>query len=109
MRLFGRDISRYWLRIPEIPAYFGYLLKCFKLFNNPLQLILAYLLSSSLPGRVVELRKGPRIYLSEHSHDIISVFVIFVREDYGRIQPGSTVVDVGANIGIFSLYAAYNQ
>jgi FkbM family methyltransferase len=58
---------------------------------------------------VIELRKGPRIYLSEHPHDIISVFVVFVREDYGHIQPGSTVVDVGANIGIFSLYAAHNK
>jgi FkbM family methyltransferase len=63
----------------------------------------------SLPGRVIELRSGLRIHLSEHPHDIISVFVVFVREDYGRVKPGSTVADIGANIGIFALYAAHSQ
>jgi FkbM family methyltransferase len=55
------------------------------------------------------LRSGLKIYLSDHPHDIITIFVIFVREDYGRVQPQSVVVDIGANIGIFALYAAHNQ
>jgi FkbM family methyltransferase len=109
MRLFGRDISRYVRRIPEIPAYAGYLLKCLWLFKRPLQFILAYLASRSLAQRVVELRSGLKIYLSEHPHDVISVFVVFVREDYGAIEPGGAVVDVGANIGIFSLYAVHKK
>ncbi|MBN2390101.1 MAG: FkbM family methyltransferase [Anaerolineae bacterium] len=79
------------------------------LFKDPFGFISAYLSCKSPSGRVVELRSGLKICLSEHPHDVISVFVIFVREDYGRIQPGSIVVDVGANIGIFSLYAAQNR
>jgi FkbM family methyltransferase len=55
---------------------------------------------------VVELRSGLRIHLSGHPHDVITVFLIFVREDYGQVHFGSTLVDVGANIGVFSLYAA---
>jgi FkbM family methyltransferase len=109
MQLLGRDISRYFRRIPEIFSYIGYALKCFRLFNKPHEFISAYLLSKSPSSRVVELRSGLKIHLSEHPHDVISVFVIFVREDYGHIQSGSTVVDVGANIGIFSLYAAHHR
>lgn len=109
MQLLGRDISRYVRRIPETFSYLNYFFKCFRLFNNPHEFIWAYLLSRPLSNRVVELRNGLKIYLSEHPHDVISVFVVFVREDYGGIQPGSTVVDIGANIGIFSLYAAHNR
>lgn len=78
------------------------------LFRYPLTFISAYLLCRSPSDRVVELRSGLKIHLSEHPHDVITVFVIFVREDYGSIQPGGIVVDIGANIGIFSLYAAHN-
>jgi FkbM family methyltransferase len=36
----------------------------------------------------------------------VTVFLIFCRRDYGKITPGSGAVDIGANIGVFSLYAA---
>lgn len=58
-------------------------------------------------GNKIELRSGLVIYLSSHPHDAVTVFVIFVCEDYGEIQKGSVVVDVGGNIGIFALFAAY--
>lgn len=32
--------------------------------------------------------------------------VIFCRKEYGKVIPGSVVIDVGANIGAFSVYAA---
>lgn len=106
MRIFGRDLARYLWRLPELPAYLGYLLRCFALFRRPLPFLWAYLRADALPGGVVELRDGTTIRLSGHPHDVISVFVIFVREDYGRVAPGSVVVDLGANLGIFALYAA---
>jgi FkbM family methyltransferase len=52
------------------------------------------------------MRDGTRIHLSGHPHDVITLFVILVREDYGRFPPGGTVVDIGANLGAFALYAA---
>lgn len=106
MRIFGRDLSRYLWRLPELPAYLVYLLRCLVLFRRPLRLLWAYLRAEALPGGAVELRDGMTIRLSGHPHDVISVFVIFVREDYGRVAPGSVVVDLGANLGIFALYAA---
>lgn len=105
-RILGRDVSRYVKRIPEIPMYVWYVLKCFLLIRDPWRFIWAYLTMSSLSDRQVKLRNGLHIHLSEHPHDIVTVFAIFVREDYGSILPGSIVVDIGANIGIFSLYAA---
>ena len=104
--ILGRDLSRYVKRIPEIPMYFWYFVKCFLLFRDPWRFIWAYLTMSSLSDRQVKLRNGLHIGLSEHPHDVVTVFAIFVREDYGPIPPGSIVVDIGANIGIFSLYAA---
>ena len=109
MNILGRDISRYWRRLPEAPAYLGYFIKCFWIFKNPVQFITAYLTSNSIPGRMVEMRNGLKIHMSEHPHDTISIFVVFVRNDYGPIQSGASVIDIGANIGIFSLYAAQNK
>ncbi len=36
----------------------------------------------------------------------MTFFGVFLRRDYGIINPGSIVIDIGANIGMFSLYAA---
>ncbi len=47
------------------------------------------------------------IHLSEDPFDIVTVFGLFVRRDYGLIAPGSKVVDIGANIGVFTLFAIH--
>jgi len=52
------------------------------------------------------LRDGLVIQLSKDNSDIVTMFLIFCRHDYGKITPGSVVVDIGANIGVFELYAA---
>jgi FkbM family methyltransferase len=54
----------------------------------------------------VALRSGLLIQLSRDNSDIVTVFLIFCRQDYGKITPGSVAVDIGANIGVFALYAA---
>jgi FkbM family methyltransferase len=61
---------------------------------------------SSPASRQFELRDGTRIRLSGHPHDTVTLFVVFVREDYGRFPGARTVVDIGANLGVFALYAA---
>lgn len=35
------------------------------------------------------------------------MFVVLVKEDYGKVTRDSIVVDIGANIGVFSLYAVH--
>jgi FkbM family methyltransferase len=44
--------------------------------------------------------------LSSDRDDIATVLVVFLRGEYGRIPEGGTVVDIGANIGAFAVYAA---
>lgn len=107
MDFLNRDIASYARNIPRIPSYILYVLKCLVLFKKPLRFIYAYLTVTPIAERVVELRSGLRIYLSEHPHDIITIFVVFVRKDYGEIPSHGSVIDIGANIGVFSLYAAH--
>jgi FkbM family methyltransferase len=58
------------------------------------------------PSRLVEFRNGTRIHLSNCPTDIATVFVVFINRCYGAIAKGSVVVDIGANIGTFAVYAA---
>ncbi len=106
MKLFGRDINQYRGQIKELHKYLWYMLKCFSLFKNPLDIIYAYIRQQLPKNNPVEFRDGTKILLSDHPHDIITVFVVFVRQDYGMIPAENIVVDIGANIGVFSLYAA---
>jgi len=106
MKVLNRDVTRYLRRVPFTGHYFWYFIRCFILFKHPLRFLHAYLTATSLPGNMVEFRNGLTLRLSGHPHDPITVFLVFVRRDYGVIQPDSTVLDIGANIGCFALYAA---
>lgn len=108
MKYFNRDLKLLLSRLQEIPKYFWYFLKCFWVFKEPLNFISAYLRVSPPHDNFVELREGLKIHLSEDPQDIVTVFIIFIREDYGEIASNQTIVDIGANIGVFSLYAAFS-
>jgi FkbM family methyltransferase len=56
------------------------------------------------PCRVSILSTGVRIETHEQLA-AATIGVIFVKRDYGVVETGWIVVDIGANIGIFSLYA----
>jgi FkbM family methyltransferase len=105
MRLFGRELRENIGEVKRLPMYFWYLFKVALVFRSPLELIRAYVAQRSPHSNVVETRSGMKILLSGHPHDFITVFVIVIREDYGRIPAKSIVVDVGANIGVFALWA----
>jgi FkbM family methyltransferase len=105
MIFLNRDINVFFRRIPDIPLYTFYFFKCIWLFKNPFQFLWAYLTRKTIPGGVIRLRSGTTIHLTDHPHDPITVFVIFIRKDYGSITKGATVVDIGGNNGVFTLYA----
>jgi FkbM family methyltransferase len=50
-------------------------------------------------GRIVETHAVDRA-------DVATLFVIFGRLDYGRVPDEAVVLDIGANIGAFAVYAA---
>jgi FkbM family methyltransferase len=51
------------------------------------------------------LRNGARIQIGRGVNHV-PIIEIFMRHDYGTIPDGATVLDLGANIGTFSIYAA---
>ena len=100
-------MRRILLNIFKLPRYIYYFLKALFVFRNPFSVIYYYITGTSPPNKVIELKCGLKIFLSDHKSDIITVFVIFIKKDYGKIKPGTIVVDIGANIGVYSLYATY--
>lgn len=55
-------------------------------------------------ANIYKLRNGICIKTNE-GIDVATIAVIFIKKDYGRIKDNSIVIDVGANIGVFSIYA----
>ena len=87
----------------NIFPYIIYFIRCFKIFRNPLLFLYSYIFYNNLS--YVKLRNGLTLYLSDHPHDCVTIFTVFVRRDYGKIHKNSVVLDIGGNIGIFALYA----
>lgn len=50
-------------------------------------------------------RNGIKIKTDE-GVDAATIAVIFIKKDYGKIKDNSIIIDIGANIGVFSIYAA---
>ncbi len=106
MQLFGRPLRSYARAIARLPSAVSELARTFLLFREPVRYLRNYVLQSSPPENTVRFRDGLRLSLSSHPGDLVTTFVVFARRDYGQMPVGGTVVDVGANIGCFSLYAA---
>ncbi|MBF0395183.1 MAG: FkbM family methyltransferase [Desulfobacterales bacterium] len=108
MKIFGRRPERYILGLKALPSFLVALWRVFIIFRHPLIIIWSYILRKPLRDGTVRLRNGRVIYLSEDSADIVTIFLIFAREDYGKIIPGTIIIDIGANIGVFALFAAFS-
>jgi len=101
-----RSPSTYLRNAARAPRYAGWFCAVLWKFRRPLG-FLAHYVRQSVPRRgMLAMRDGTRIYLSGHPHDVVTVFVTFVRQDYGRPAAAGTVVDIGANLGAFALFAA---
>lgn len=103
MRLFGRSI-----RLRQIPFHvietLG-MLPASLCFKHPLEVWRAYFGRRQPRANLVDFRDGGRAWLSSNPHDIISLVINFCRREYGPVPEGATVVDIGANIGMYALHA----
>jgi len=57
------------------------------------------------PTAPYRFRSGARLRIAR-GVDHVPIIEVFLRQDYGEIPDGATIVDLGANIGAFSIYAA---
>lgn len=95
------------LSIRELAKRLWGVTACRRLTSQWLPLSLAYFRIKKLqyPCRVC-LRTGEVLTLHEFT-DLIIFWLVFVREHYPVESTDRTIVDVGANVGIFTLYAAH--
>ena len=94
----GRILTQ-WRRAPE-------LLASTRETTEALTLVLGYLgLRSPSYPLVVHFRTGQQLRVETH-HDLVTLWIIFFRNEYALPEGCRTIVDAGANIGAFSLYAA---
>ena len=88
-----------WRRAPEI-------LVSMRETPDAATLALGYLgLRSPSYPFVVRFRSGDRLRVETH-HDLVTLWIIFFRNEYHVPKSCTTIVDAGANIGAFSLYSA---
>jgi len=81
--------------------------RAWPVFKRPLALAQHYLNRTLPPEKCVRLRNGGELTLSGHELDMAVVFQVFCDEVY-PVDRDTVVIDIGANIGLFSLYAAFH-
>lgn len=105
MRIFKRQ-----LYITEMPSQIFHLMRASanvcRIFKNPLSILSDHIKHTPPKYNAVKLRNGMKIFLSSHIEDVSTVVVVFGKKDYGEVPKDGVIVDIGANIGAFSLYAA---
>jgi FkbM family methyltransferase len=98
-----RTLSRIFSR--SAVAHLAFVPAIIRTIKNWWPFILNYI-GFAHPTRIYELRTGLRIYTDE-AIDAATIAVIFIKDDYGAVARDSVVIDIGANIGVFALYAAH--
>jgi len=104
--MFGRSPAVVWAALWRLPQFLSAAVECTRVFRQPARVLAAYVRRRNPPDRRVELRDGTVLHLTDDDADIVTVFLVFCRMDYGRVEPGSRVIDIGANIGVFAVFAA---
>jgi len=103
-RVFDRDPL--WIaQAPFQRRHWRALVGIIRTFDQPAEVLRRYLSNSGdYPWRpTLSTPVGPVSPLLMTRHDLLTVNEVFCRRDYGR-GPYNTVVDIGANIGLASLY-----
>jgi len=88
-------------------SHFRYLPRIvFKIKNWP-SFLLNYIGLKAEPP-VYILRNGTKIKTKD-SLSAVTIAVVFIKKDYGSINDNSVVIDIGANIGVYSIFAAQSK
>src|SRR5437868_6234815 len=106
MKVLGRSPGRLWAGLFHLPGFLAACWRALFVFSQPLKVVLGYVRRRPIGDRIVGLRGGRVMHLSQDDADIVTAFLVFARRDYGTVEKGASVVDIGANIGSFAIFAA---
>jgi hypothetical protein len=88
--------------LPHVPAVFI-------IFQNPITFLKGYFADSEL---LLKMRNGI-VLKTQNRDDVSSISAIVIKEEYGKFSKSDNsekiIVDIGANKGYFSLFAAMNR
>jgi FkbM family methyltransferase len=104
MKLFGRKIRISKLLPKAIDV--GVMFYRSNIFHSKWKIVKAYLTGDLTGIKKITTKDNYLINLSNNPLDATTLLVIFCRKEYGEIPRAGVVLDIGANIGLFSLYAA---
>jgi len=106
MNVLGRNLHPKEL-LPKAIEIGPQLLRALFLFKKPLSLIYHYFNQTCPSDKRIHLRNGKELNLCGHHLDMVVLFQVFCERVYA-IDSNTVVVDIGANIGLFSSYAAFS-
>jgi len=91
---------------------FKIFLKVMKVLRNWWLYPIVYLKLTKKPTVIFETKNGIKIMLRTDSTDLMALTHVWLIEEYSKhdfqIKKTDTVIDIGAHIGLFSLYASQN-
>ena len=84
-------------------------LLCLRRMQNPVAILRRYLgLGAGGYPIQMKLKNGIRIDL-ENFHDLVTAWIIFLRQEYQTQADTKTILDIGGNIGCYSISAAHEH
>lgn len=105
MRLRDRDLKRL-LAAPLQRRHWRGAFRGLTVYSQPAEAFRRYVTNTGeYPwSPVLKTPLGPVRPTLTSYHDLLTVHEIFCRQDYGRAQDASVVVDIGANVGLATLF-----
>ena len=91
------------LNLKLVLKHLLYIPKIIARIKNWVPFLLNYIGLKNQP-QTYYLRNGIKLKTNE-GVDSETISVIFIKTDYGKIKDNSQIIDIGANIGVFSIYA----
>ena len=76
--------------------------------KNWLVFVLNYIGVKNDSNFIYNFRNGTKIKVDDNIN-AATIAVVFIKNDYGDVEENSTVIDIGANIGVYSVFAAKNK
>lgn len=103
-RILGRSPQRFISSLRRLPTILATVWGV-HIFRRPLEILRCYFQRRCPDGLIVEMRNGCQIHLTGDEDDIVTLLVVMGRADYGHVPAGGVIIDVGAHLGAFTLYA----